>query len=138
MRPRSLSRAASGDRISSARTKRRSSKHSTKPVEGWCSWGWRSYGWIQKSFLACLRHDEVKDAKCGRGDRGKGEKARVETEVMHDGTGDDLAERGADADRPGRRRGKNSASPDRAASPAKGGLVSMEASGSGALFIEAL
>jgi len=52
-------------------------------------------GWIQKLFIACLRHEEVKDAKCSRRDHGKEEKASVGTKVMHDGTGDDLAERGA-------------------------------------------
>ena len=50
-------------------------------------------------FIACLRHEEVEDAECGRRDRGEEEKARVGTEVMHDGTGDDLAERSANADR---------------------------------------
>ena len=50
-------------------------------------------------FIACLRHEEVEDAECGRRDRGKEEKARVRTKVMHDGAGDDLAERSANADR---------------------------------------
>ena len=50
-------------------------------------------------FIACLWHEEVEDAECGQGDRGKEQETRVETKVMHDGTGDDLAEQSANADR---------------------------------------
>jgi hypothetical protein len=50
-------------------------------------------------LITCLRHEGVKDAKCDRRDCGKEEKASVVTKVMHDGAGDDLTERSANADR---------------------------------------
>ena len=56
-------------------------------------------GWIRKLFVARLRHEEVKNAEGDSRDRRQKEKARVETRVMHDGTGNDLAERSANPDR---------------------------------------
>jgi hypothetical protein len=56
-------------------------------------------GWIKKSFIARLWHKEVKDEECDRRDSGKEEKARIVPKAMHDGTGDDLTERSANADR---------------------------------------
>jgi len=54
---------------------------------------------VQESFIAGFRHEKVKNAECGGSNGGKEKKARVGTKVMHDGTGDDLAERRANADR---------------------------------------
>jgi len=54
--------------------------------------------WAKKLFIPRLRHEEVKDAECGRRNRRQEEKARVGTKVMHNGTGDRLAERSAHAD----------------------------------------
>jgi hypothetical protein len=54
---------------------------------------------MQELFIACLRHEEVEEAECGRRDRGKEQEAGIGTKVVNDGISDELAERSADADR---------------------------------------
>ena len=55
------------------------------------------WSWRQKSLIARFGHKEVENTKCSRCNGCKEEKAGVGTEMMHDGTGNDLAERSAHA-----------------------------------------
>ena len=54
---------------------------------------------VQGSFITCLRHEEEQDGECGRYYGAQEETARIGTIVVHDGSGDDVAERSTNAHR---------------------------------------
>jgi hypothetical protein len=54
---------------------------------------------IHKLFIACLRHENAENAECGCCDGSKEEETRVEVKLLHDRSGNRLAESGANANR---------------------------------------